>query len=73
METFLEKLKRARRSFDGLPQVTLLEDWFNDNQNDQWYIKIQIKIEQSSQYVPHKTNWYIVVSSAYPYLSYNVG
>lgn len=67
MNTVPEKLKRARRSFDGLSPITLLEDWRYDNQNDQWYIKIQLEIEQSSQYIPKRTNWYVVASSAYPF------
>jgi len=67
MNIIPEKLKRARRSFDDLPQITLLEDWQHNVQEDRWYIKIQIEITKSSQYVPKQTDWYVVISSAYPF------
>ena len=67
MNTIPEKLKRARRAFDGLLSVSVLEDWKYNNLNDQWYIKIQIEIDRANHYISKRTNWYIVVSSAYPF------
>ncbi len=67
MNTIPEKLKRARRAFDGLLSVSVLEDWQYNNLNDKWYIKIQIEIDRASQYISKRTNWYIVVGSAYPF------
>ena len=62
-----ERLKRARRVLDELSQVSLLQDWTIDSERSQWYIRISITIEYTSQYINRTTEWYVVVSSVYPY------
>ncbi len=67
-----EKLKHARRSFEFLDNVTILNDFRFDKKLNIWYIHISIKISMESVYIPQISNWYITVEPNYPNGEINV-
>lgn len=66
MEHIPEKFKRARRALDELSDVSIIDDFRHDSTIDKWYIHLKIDIKRESALLPQVSNWYVVVSSAYP-------
>lgn len=62
-----DRLIQDRRSLDSLPNVQIINDVNWDNYCEKWYLKISIEIEKKSEYIPQKTNWFVVAESVYPY------
>lgn len=66
MDSIPEKIKRARRALDSVDQVKILHDWQYDVTLKKWYLHISIQIDKSSELIPEKSQWYVVISSDYP-------
>lgn len=68
METIqiLDKLKRARRALDSLPQVEILNDWEFETKLKIWFLHLKISIECATSYFPQVSQWYVVAEDRYP-------
>lgn len=63
-----EALRTARRSLDAISAVRLLQDWSWADNLARWVLHCEISIQSSnSNLVPERTEWFVLVSSDYPY------
>lgn len=62
----IDILNQARRAFDLLPQVEIMDEWEFDRALNEWYLHINIEIGYETEYFPRKSQWYVVVQSNYP-------
>ena len=60
-----EGLEEARRSLDGEDWIEILSPW-SHHQRDQFVMQIEVHIDESSEWVPSRTRWYVLTTSAYP-------
>jgi hypothetical protein len=61
-------LLAARRALEGLPSVTLLDDWEWNTEVGKWVLHCQISIGiKSNELIPESSDWYVLVDQNYPF------
>lgn len=65
--TLSKELRAGRRALDGLPRVSILDDWTWDERSAMWVLRCRLTPAiVSTPFVPDVTDWYVVVGHDYP-------
>ncbi len=60
-------LLAARRALEGLPSVTLLDDWEWNTKVGKWVLHCRISIDaEPGGLIPESSNWYVLADHNYP-------
>lgn len=62
-----DSMLRGRRRLEEMPEVDLLKDWTWDDITECFYLHIRLRSAQSSQDIPHETEWYVTATASYPF------
>ena len=63
-----QELLTARRALEGMPGVTLLNDYTWDESHGKWILHCQLSPNlQSEGPIPTTTEWFVLVDEAYPW------
>lgn len=62
-----DNLRRGRRNLEGISGLSIIDDLQWDHLSKSFYLHVCIEVEDSSPFIPSKTEWYISIDPAYPY------
>jgi len=62
----LDRLKRARRGFEEISELEILDDWSWDDTTKCFHIHVRIDIGDGYPSIPNSTEWYITAETVYP-------
>lgn len=62
-----EAMLEARRNFEGMPGVELLQDWRWCEEEQAFRLQCRLSIQRESALVPRTTDWVVLVEPEYPW------
>jgi len=63
-----QEILAGRRALEGMPEVTILNDWVWNDAVGKWVLSCRLSIDVNPKSpIPPATDWYVLVDGAYPW------